>query len=163
MLKNDLKKVISFFLVIIFASYPIANAGKLSNKLETLANDISAREAGDIKKIDLETTRGITSFGTKNKKLNCLGFPEDLFSRIFEKILGHTTRAKDVVFYFASRENPEYTFVSLRNVSIKRTNFNINRDTYVLTHGFLADGQMKWIQDMKNAILNYVRFVYKLF
>ena len=93
---------------------------------------------------------------TNGSDLNCLGFPDTLFSTVLESILDSTTKAEYVRFYFANRNRTDYTTVVVANFSLDTTNFEATKDTYIITHGFLGSGQSSWLTEMKEAILNYV-------
>ncbi|CAB0031773.1 unnamed protein product [Trichogramma brassicae] len=88
-------------------------------------------------------------------ELNCLGFPKGPLTAALESILSSETKSDDVKFYFSTRRRPDYQAFSIANFTLRGSDFDIRRNTYVITHGFLSHGNEKWLADMKNSILNY--------
>ncbi|KAL7287292.1 hypothetical protein TKK_0018418 [Trichogramma kaykai] len=88
-------------------------------------------------------------------ELNCLGFPKGPLTAALESILSSETKSDEVKFYFSTRRRPDYQAFSIANFTLRGSDFDIRRNTYVITHGFLSHGNEKWLADMKNSILNY--------
>ena len=89
-------------------------------------------------------------------ELNCLGFPKGPLSAALESILSSKTDPEDVRFYFTSRAKPNYTTIHVKHFTLQDTDFDIRRETFVLTHGFLSHGHESWLRNMADALLHYV-------
>ncbi|XP_063222699.1 pancreatic lipase-related protein 2-like isoform X2 [Bacillus rossius redtenbacheri] len=60
-------------------------------------------------------------------------------------------------FYLYTRAQPERYYIQTRpNVSVDGSDYNGNRVTVMITHGFASNGNSSWLEEMKDAVLNKI-------
>jgi hypothetical protein len=107
--------------------------------------------------IDLQMNVDPFSFLKMNNTLNCFGIPINTIADSIELIFTHKTKAEDVRFYFYSRyQRQNVTVHATEDFNITNINFQVDRKTVFIIHGFLSSGQETWMQEMKNAFLKLV-------
>lgn len=61
-----------------------------------------------------------------------------------------------------ARARPKPFYVSPPTLSLAGSDFNARRQTFIVTHGFMSNGNSSWVLDLKDAILGQVRANEKL-
>ena len=141
----------------------IHSIGKIPEKISNTVSDAFS-SLGEIPEELPNTFNEITATSAvylrNNVSLNCLGLSIKVFANAIEKILTDTTKAQDVRFYFATRNSTDYATVTLgQNFTLNGTDFDIERNTVVIVHGFMSRGTEDWVMNMKDALLKYVCFL----
>lgn len=96
---------------------------------------------------------------TDSSQVDCLGL-----GKKFATLLGwffvrksNCTNAEDVKFLLSSRKQPQRVRVSFgKQFGLEWTDFQIQRGTIVIVHGFLSHGEQSWIKDMEKSFLQWV-------
>ena len=92
---------------------------------------------------------------------DCLGLGLSIAMQL-ESLLkknANGTKAQNARFYMSSRKKPRKVEVMIgKQFGLEWTDFDIKRNTAVIVHGFLSNGNETWIKDMTNAYLTLVRF-----
>ncbi|KAJ8666918.1 hypothetical protein QAD02_008580 [Eretmocerus hayati] len=97
---------------------------------------------------------GVEEVVKDHLKLNCLGIPVTVFANVVERVLTQETNANDVRFYFYSRSQLNGSTVHAgEDFQLKDIDFQIQRNTVFIVHGFWSSGQVDWVQAMKDAFL----------
>lgn len=72
--------------------------------------------------------------------------------------------ALDVQFFLSSRKQPRRVQVLIgKQFGLEWTDFQIERRTIVIVHGFLSHGQQSWINEMEKAFLQWVDYNFSFF
>ena len=95
----------------------------------------------------------------ENQEVDCFGMGRGL-ATILEWLFlinPNRTNALNVQFLLSSRRQPHRVQVVLgEQFGLEWTDFQIERRTIVIVHGFLSNGQQSWINEMEKAFLQWV-------
>ncbi|CAL7952504.1 unnamed protein product [Xylocopa violacea] len=94
----------------------------------------------------------------KSNQVDCFGLGKTL-ARLMEWFFLNNpngTNAPDVKLLLSSRKQPQRVQVIIgRQFGLEWTDFQIERRTIVIVHGFLSHGQQSWISEMEKAFLQW--------
>lgn len=96
---------------------------------------------------------------TSKTALDCLGLGDQFSEALdwFLKTNSNGTKALKVKFHAITRNNPNrVTLQHGENFNLSNVDFNITRRTMLIVHGFMSNGDEKWIFDMTKALLKWV-------
>lgn len=92
---------------------------------------------------------------------DCLGLGS-YFASTLEFLMQKTvdgSSAQRARFFFTSRKMPHRNEVMIGDqFGLEWTDFEARRNTVVIVHGFLSNGNESWIHKMNEAFLRYVSF-----
>lgn len=92
----------------------------------------------------------------KSNQVDCFGLGKGL-ARILEWFFlsnPNGTNALDVQFFLSSRRQPKRVQVMIgKQFGLEWTDFQIERLTIIIVHGFLSHGQESWINEMEKSFL----------
>ena len=95
----------------------------------------------------------------ENQEVDCFGLGRGL-ATILEWLFlinPNGTNALNVQFLLSSRRQPHRVQVVIgKQFGLEWTDFQIERRTIVIVHGFLSNGQQSWINEMEKAFLQWV-------
>ena len=104
----------------------------------------------------------------KGESLDCFGLGSNFANALdwFLRSDANGTNALKVKFHMISRNNPDrVTVMHGDDIPLDKLDVDPSRRTMVVTHGFLSNGDEKWIEDMTKALLKWVSWFikYKIF
>ncbi|XP_011259268.1 pancreatic triacylglycerol lipase-like [Camponotus floridanus] len=91
-------------------------------------------------------------------QVDCFGLGKTVATTLewFFRSEPNGSNALDVRFYLSSRKQPYRVEVILgEQFGLEWTNFNIERRTVMIVHGFLSNGNETWINNMEKALLQW--------
>ena len=124
-------------------SLPSQCSSNLTNFIFTLSNSSSF--------VDFRTKSGST-------QVDCFGLGKTLAATLewFFMSKPNGTDALDVEFLLSSRKQPQRVHVMLgKQFGLEWTDFEIDRKTIIIVHGFLSHGHEPWISDMEKSFLQW--------
>lgn len=102
----------------------------------------------------------------KSNQVDCFGLGKGL-ARILEWFFlsnPNGTNALDVQFFLSSRRQPKRVQVMIgKQFGLEWTDFQIERLTIIIVHGFLSHGQESWINEMEKSFLLWVKSLFHSF
>lgn len=80
--------------------------------------------------------------------------------RLLGRLFGNPNDESDqVTFYIATRQNPDKVTIPGLNETgniFEKTNLDLRRKTIVIIHGILSSAKAQWVQDLQDALLDWV-------
>lgn len=131
------------------------NINLLNSYETTYQEDLFTLDDDDGQFIKLNTTNKLRI----GNVLDCFGIGTKFAGVLdwFLKTDANGTDALKVKFYAVSRNKQErMTIYHGEQFTKDELDFNIERRTILIVHGFLSSGEEKWIYDMTNALLKWV-------
>ncbi|XP_076240395.1 phospholipase A1 [Calliopsis andreniformis] len=95
---------------------------------------------------------------SKSNQVDCFGLGKTLAATLewFFMSKPNGTNALDVQFLLSSRNQPQRVKVAIgKQFGLEWTDFQIERRTIIIVHGFLSHGQESWIRDMEKSFLRW--------
>lgn len=102
----------------------------------------------------------------KSNQVDCFGLGKRLAGILEWFFLNNSngTNALDVQFFLSSRRQPKRVEVMIgKQFGLEWTDFQIERPTIIIVHGFLSHGQELWINEMEKSFLLWVKSLFLLF
>lgn len=93
------------------------------------------------------------------KNVDCFGLGETVATALewYFRSEPNGSHALDVQFFLSSRKQPRRVQVVLgEQFGLEWTDFNMERRTIIIVHGFLSQSDAEWIKDMEKAFLQWV-------
>lgn len=99
----------------------------------------------------------------KSNQVDCFGLGKRLAGILEWFFLNNSngTNTLDVQFFLSSRRQPKRVEIMTgKQFGLEWTDFQIERPTIIIVHGFLSHGQELWINEMEKSFLLWVKYTF---
>ncbi|XP_008212974.2 pancreatic triacylglycerol lipase-like [Nasonia vitripennis] len=142
----------------IFLSLEVIEAGKHKEFMDLNDDEICEEDQYTLNESNSTNITRHRKFRTSKSALDCLGLGDQFSEALdwFLKTDSNGTKALKVKFHAISRSNPKrVTLQHGEKFDLSEVDFDITRRTMLIVHGFLSNGDEKWIFDMTKALLKW--------
>ncbi|XP_076162336.1 phospholipase A1 isoform X2 [Ptiloglossa arizonensis] len=161
-IKNFIRKMILFIIVLIEVALLSTAHNCILQNTNVVGDNSSIYYSTNLSNFIYTLSNSSSFIDTrkepKSNQVDCFGLGKTLAATLewFFMSKPNGTNALDVQFFLSSRKQPQRVRVMIgKQFGLEWTDFQIERKTIIIVHGFLSHGQQTWISDMAHSFLQW--------